>query len=127
MAGGSTVHEIQRVPSALLPRRIPMHRVSSMISSQRVLALAAVALPLALAACNSDKPIGKGKGKGGGEAEPSGAGTTAHPGEPPAPVKKPPPKAPPRGPEHALYSLVDNRLSAHLVRGAGLFLPAGSA
>ncbi|HEU4732558.1 MAG TPA: sulfatase [Kofleriaceae bacterium] len=47
-------------------------------------------------------------------------------GATPAPVK-PPVKAPARGPEHAVYSLVDNRLSAHLARGGGLVVPAGSA
>jgi len=40
---------------------------------------------------------------------------------------KPPEKAAPRGPEHAVYSLVDNRLSAHLTRGGGLVVAAGSA
>ena len=39
----------------------------------------------------------------------------------------PPAKAPARGPERPVYSLVDNRLSAHLTRGGGLFVPAGSA
>src|SRR3569623_18487 len=38
-----------------------------------------------------------------------------------------PQKAAARGPEHAGYSLVDNRLSAHLTRGGGLVLDAGSA
>jgi arylsulfatase A-like enzyme len=45
---------------------------------------------------------------------------------PPRPVT-PPAKAVARGPEHAVYSLVDNRLSAHLTRGGGLVVPAGSA
>src|SRR5262245_54875055 len=36
-------------------------------------------------------------------------------------------KAPSRGPEHAVYWLVDNRLSAHLMRNGGLLVPAGSA
>lgn len=40
---------------------------------------------------------------------------------------KPPAKAAPRGAERTVYSLVDNRLSAHLTRGGGLLLPAGSA
>ncbi|HSR95613.1 MAG TPA: sulfatase [Kofleriaceae bacterium] len=40
---------------------------------------------------------------------------------------KPPAKAAPRGAERVVYSLVDNRLSAHLTRGGGLLLPAGSA
>src|SRR5262249_14926813 len=43
-----------------------------------------------------------------------------------APVKSPV-QAPSRGPEHAVYSLVDNRLSAHLTRGGGLVVAAGSA
>jgi arylsulfatase A-like enzyme len=38
-----------------------------------------------------------------------------------------PVKAAARGPEHAVFSLVDNRLSAHLTRGGGLVIPAGSA
>ncbi|HEX7839185.1 MAG TPA: hypothetical protein VF469_17025, partial [Kofleriaceae bacterium] len=40
---------------------------------------------------------------------------------------KPPAKAASRGPEHAVYSLVDSRLSAHLTRGGGLLVAAGSA
>jgi arylsulfatase A-like enzyme len=39
----------------------------------------------------------------------------------------PPEKAPARAPDHPVYSLVDNRLSAHLTRGGGLVVPAGSA
>ncbi len=39
----------------------------------------------------------------------------------------PPAKAPSRGPERPVYSLVDNRLAAHVTRGGGLFIPAGSA
>jgi arylsulfatase A-like enzyme len=38
-----------------------------------------------------------------------------------------PVKAPARGPEHPVFSLVDSRLSAHLTRGGGLVIPAGSA
>ena len=45
----------------------------------------------------------------------------------PAPAARPAGKASPRGPEHPVYSLVDNRLSAHLSRGGGLLVPAGSA
>jgi arylsulfatase A-like enzyme len=51
----------------------------------------------------------------------------AAPAEPVKPTSKEPVKAPSRGPEHAVYSLIDNRLSAHLVRGGALLLPAGSA
>ncbi|MBA3540917.1 MAG: sulfatase, partial [Deltaproteobacteria bacterium] len=45
----------------------------------------------------------------------------------PAKPATPPAKAPARGAEHPVYSLVDNRLSAHLSRGGGLVIPAGSA
>jgi arylsulfatase A-like enzyme len=38
-----------------------------------------------------------------------------------------PVKAPARGPEHPVFSLVDSRLTAHLARGGGLVVPAGSA
>ncbi|HUH04183.1 MAG TPA: sulfatase-like hydrolase/transferase, partial [Kofleriaceae bacterium] len=34
--------------------------------------------------------------------------------------------APSRGPEHAVYSLIDNRIHAHLVRGGGLVVDGGS-
>src|SRR5690349_21067488 len=45
----------------------------------------------------------------------------------PAPGKPAAVRAPSRGPEHAVYSLADNRLAAHVLRGGGLYLPAGSA
>jgi arylsulfatase A-like enzyme len=45
----------------------------------------------------------------------------------PAAPARPPAKAASRGPERSVYSLVDNRLSAHLTRGGGLVVPAGSA
>ena len=59
------------------------------------------------------------------EASPSPAvpGNKAAQDRPPAP----PVKAAARGPEHAVYSLVDNRLSAHLERGGGLLVNSGSA
>src|SRR3569623_3201290 len=46
----------------------------------------------------------------------------------PAPVKPalPPAKAAARGAEHAVYSLVDTRLAAHLHRGGGLLVDGGS-
>jgi arylsulfatase A-like enzyme len=59
--------------------------------------------------------------------EPKVAGTTAPVARPPATEVTPPPKAAPRAPDHPVYSLVDNRLSAHLTRGGGLVVPAGSA
>lgn len=40
---------------------------------------------------------------------------------------KEPAKAAPRGPEYSVYSLVDSRLAAHLLRGGGVLVPAGSA
>lgn len=43
-----------------------------------------------------------------------------------APAKQPA-QAASRGPERSVYSLIDNRLSAHLTRGGGLLVPAGSA
>lgn len=60
-----------------------------------------------------------------------GSGSTAPPGRKVADGKARPPvppvKAESRGPERAVYSLVDSRLSAHLTRGGGLVVPAGSA
>ncbi len=53
-------------------------------------------------------------------ADPDGKGSAGA-------APKAPEKAPSRGPERAIYSLVDNRLAAHLGRGGGLFIPAGSA
>jgi len=46
--------------------------------------------------------------------------------QPPKPLT-PPVKAASRGPERVVYSLLDNRLSAHLTRGGGILLPGGSA
>jgi arylsulfatase A-like enzyme len=54
------------------------------------------------------------------------AGNPAAPAAAPGPARSPAAAAP-RGPERAVYSLVDNRLSAHLTRGGGLLVPAGSA
>jgi arylsulfatase A-like enzyme len=76
--------------------------------------LAAAALLVACGKSGDKKPPPKvtdGSGTGTG----SGTGVKA------------PVKAASRGPEHPVYSLADNRLSAHLVRGGGLYLPAGSA
>ncbi len=78
----------------------------------------AIAVALALAAC------GKGSGSTDqgkpGPTEP-GAGTAT------AVKTKDPVKAPARGPERSVYSLVDNRLSAHLLRSGGLVLAGGSS
>src|SRR5689334_4882384 len=63
--------------------------------------------------------------------EPKVQETPGAPGNPAvAKVDRPktePVKAASRGPERVVYSLIDNRLSAHLTRGNGLVLPAGSA
>jgi arylsulfatase A-like enzyme len=67
--------------------------------------------------------LGCGKGKSSSSPEPTPVPSAA---DQPAAVK-PPEKAPPRGPERAVYSLIDNRLSAHLGRGGGLLVPTGSA
>src|SRR4051794_603333 len=86
---------------------------------------AAVAL-LALAACGKES-------KEPAPAEPKAAEATTPSGTPPAAAPKndkptaAPVKAAARGPEHAVYSLADNRLSAHLTRGNGLVVAAGSA
>jgi arylsulfatase A-like enzyme len=75
---------------------------------------------IALAAC------GKGKdSSASAEAAPIPGGATAAVGTKPA--VKAPTKAPARGPERPVYSLVDNRLSGHLSRNGGLLVPAGSA
>src|SRR5262245_36299323 len=73
----------------------------------------ALVLLFVVAACGKDKHL----------AAEAASGTTSV-GTKPA---KAPAKAAPRGPEHAVYSLVDNRLSAHLMRNGGLLVPAGSA
>jgi len=79
-----------------------------------------VALVPAMFACKgADKKEAAPAGGGG-----AGTGTAAAPGDQPS---KPPTKAPARGPERPVYSLADNRLSAHLLRNGGLFLVGGSA
>ncbi|MEZ4400620.1 MAG: sulfatase [Kofleriaceae bacterium] len=89
--------------------------MTSKICASTVAAL----LPTLLLACKGgDKKAAPTAGPtpaaGGGGAAPSGKPTQA------------PVKAAARGPEHAVYSLVDNRLAAHLLRGGGLLLPGGS-
>lgn len=77
------------------------------------------ALAAAAAACGKSPPK-ESSSEAKHEAAKSTAGADAKPAKPPA-------KAAARGPEHSVYSLVDNRLSAHLTRGGGLVVPAGSA
>ncbi|MBA3460630.1 MAG: sulfatase [Deltaproteobacteria bacterium] len=88
--------------------------------------LSVVSLAISLIACGkstketpSSTPQHNGGGGGGG-----GSGTMVAKVDAPS---TPPARAAARGPERAVYSLVDNRLSAHLTRGGGLLLPAGSA
>jgi arylsulfatase A-like enzyme len=78
-----------------------------------------LAVLFALAACGKDK-----ESTSSAEAAPAPGATPAVGTKPPA---KPPTKAPARGPEHPVYSLVDNRLSGHLMRNGGLLVPGGSA
>src|SRR6187455_1711641 len=71
---------------------------------------------MGIAACGKSTKESVAEAKVGEAQQPK----TAPPGQPPV-------KAAARGPEHPVYSLVDNRLSAHLTRGGGLVLDAGSA
>lgn len=65
-----------------------------------------------------------GKGEGAAENPPSNhSGATEGNGQPDKPV----PKARPRGPERSVYSLIDNRLSAHVQRAGGIVAVGGSA
>lgn len=80
-------------------------------------AIAASALALALVAC----------GKSGKQNQASASGTDHGGATTAGSGKKEPVKAPSRGPERAVYSLVDNRLAGHLLRGGGLVLAGGSA
>jgi arylsulfatase A-like enzyme len=79
-----------------------------------------IALAVALAACGKEQARTEpwlAEPTGGGAA--ASASKTAPPGTPA--------KAAARGPEHRVYSLADNRLSAHLSRSGGLLVAAGSA
>lgn len=90
--------------------------------TSKLRAIAAIALVTSTVACgkSKDKPA---PSPPGGPAVGSGGGTAATPPKP----DKPPVKAAARGPEHAVYSLVDNRLSGHVLRQGGLLLVGGSA
>ncbi len=70
--------------------------------------------------------FGCGKAADSTETPAAPAPATA-PGAPTAKPATPPAKAASRGAERSVYSLIDNRLSAHLTRGGGLLLPGGSA
>jgi arylsulfatase A-like enzyme len=90
-------------------------------TGSRILLALGLALGLASAGCGKERTTTERK-----RAETT---SPSAPGGPPpsASLGLSAPKAPSRGPEHAVYSLVDNRLSAHLTRGGGLVIPAGSA
>lgn len=91
--------------------------------TSKLRAIAAIALATATAvACGKSNGSKKDPG-----ATPGGGGATAGTGAQPAKPEKPPVKAASRGAEHAVYSLVDNRLSGHVLRGGGLVLVGGSA
>jgi len=83
--------------------------------------LAVITALFALAAC------GKTKQESSAEAAPAPTGGTPAAAAAPKAPAKPPAKAAARGPEHAVYSLIDSRLSGHLMRGGGIVVPAGSA
>lgn len=77
-----------------------------------------------LASCQDDQ-------RGEGVARAQAAGRATGPAEAPSPGSgggsDRAPANPPRGPEHAVFSLNDNRLLAHAQRGGGLVVLAGSA
>jgi arylsulfatase A-like enzyme len=77
---------------------------------------------LALAGCGKNKSP-ESSAEAASPANQAGSALATKPGDKPTA----PAKAAPRGPEYSVYSLVDSRLSAHLQRGGGLVVPAGSA
>lgn len=89
------------------------------LTPRRTLVFAALA---ATAACGGDK-----KDSSSAEAAPLTTSPSAPAAGKPGEKPKAPAKAASRGPEYSVYSLVDNRLSGHLVRGGGIVVPAGSA
>ncbi len=88
-----------------------------MISLPRATTLVALVPSLLIACKGGDKKSPPSNGTGTGTAA-AGTGSAA--------PTKAPTKAPARGPERAVYSLVDNRLAAHLHRKGNLVLAAGS-
>ena len=89
------------------------------------LSVATFALAVLGAGCGKSAPeASPAKVAEGGAPATPGDKTVARPDDNPA---TPPAKAAARGPERPVYSLVDNRLSAHLTRGGGLLVPGGSA
>lgn len=95
--------------------------------TSKLRAIAAIALVTTFTVSTS---VGCGKSKDkskAGPPAPGGGGATAGTGAAPPKPDKPPVKAASRGPERPVYSLIDNRLSGHVIRGGGLVLVGGSA
>lgn len=88
-----------------------------MSSTHRAITAIALALSASLAGCGKKSQKDKASPEQGGGGQQASSGGSA---------AKAPAKAPSRGPERPVYSLVDNRLSGHLLRGGGLVLPGGS-
>ncbi len=94
-----------------------------------VLVLLLVALPAA-GACGGERDSEQAGAKVPRTPAPAAATSTAkaRPAAKAAAAATPAtPVDPRRSPQHPVYSLTDNLLSAHLIRGGGLVVPAGSA
>jgi arylsulfatase A-like enzyme len=90
---------------------------------KRSMSLPAVALAIAGAACAN-----RGDAQAPERSPSSATSAQGEEGAPPAHDAAPAlPVAEDRGPEHAVYSLADNRLAAHVGRSGGLLVHAGSA
>ena len=106
-----------------------MSHPSRVITASFAAALvASLTIPTGLVGCgkstkdkspSTEPKVAEGGKPGGSAAVPGPQGVDAK--------ATPPAKAAARGPERAVYSLVDNRLSAHQTRGGGLLIPGGSA
>ncbi len=95
--------------------------------TSKLRAFAAIALVTTVSALASFG-CGKSKSKAPTGTPPAGgSGATAGTGAPPQKPDKPPVKAASRGTERPVYSLIDNRLAGHVLRGNGLVLVGGSA
>ncbi len=99
--------------------------MQQMVKKLTIAAITVAAASIAATGCGKgDGDSSKSAAKAGDPAAKGAADGTAKGG---AAGAKKPAQAPSRGPERVEYSFIDNRLSAHLERGGGLFVPAGSA